>query len=221
MKSLSTSDFRAQRLMLEDSDFAIAPGRYAGPIKLIEEATWKSIISLPDDVNIRTSDQYGPELEQMWEYWGVWVRVVLAVQQLNSDPTESRTAAAACDAADEFHAATYCALVGYYRVAFSSLRNVLEQITIGSRLSVSADAMSFANWRNGDERIGFGWAADTITKSRDVRALETHLKATTADSLFAQTPKGVARRLFAQGMGGFKLRGNFCCANLRQPCAAM
>jgi hypothetical protein len=198
MKPLSLSDFRANRLMLDDSDFAIAPGDYPGPTNLIQKATWTSIVSLPDDVSIRTSDQYGPQLEQMWEYWSMWGRTVLAIQELRSDPAESPTAVAACDAADEFQAATYCALVGYYRVAFSCLRNVLEQITIGTRLTLSTDAKSFADWRNGDERIGFGWAADTITKNPKVRALEEQFKATVADSLFAQAPKGVARRLFAQ-----------------------
>jgi len=184
--------------MLEDGDFAIAPGKYPGPTNLIQKATWKSIVSLPDDVSIRTSDRYGPQLEQMWEYWGIWGRAVLAIQELSIDPTASPTAVAACDAADELQAATYCALVGYYRVAFSCLRNVLEQITIGTRLALSTDAKGFTDWRNGDEKIGFGWAADTITKNPEVRALEKHLKVKMADSLFAQTPKGVARRLFAQ-----------------------
>lgn len=198
MKPLPASDFRAKRLMLEESDFAMPAGKYPGPTNLIQKAAWNSIVSLPDDVSIRTSDQYGPQLEQMWEYWGIWGRVVLAVQELSIDPKESPAAFAACNATDELQAGTYCALVGYYRVAFSCLRNVLEQITIGTRLALSADAKSLADWRNGDERIGFGWAADTITKSPEVRALEKHLKATVADSLFAQAPKGVARRLFAQ-----------------------
>jgi hypothetical protein len=48
-----------------------------------------------------TSDQYGPQLEQMWEYWGIRDRAVLAIQELSIDPTESPTAVAACDAADE------------------------------------------------------------------------------------------------------------------------
>ncbi len=52
--------------MLEDSDFAVVSGSYPGPTDLIQEGTWKSIISLPDDVSIRTSDKYGPQLEQMW-----------------------------------------------------------------------------------------------------------------------------------------------------------
>lgn len=198
MKPLSTSDFRAKRLMLEDSDFAVASGKYPGPTNLIQEDTWKSIVSLPDDVSIRTLDKFGSQLEQMWEYWGIWGRVVLAVQALSSNPTESPTAVAACDAADEFQAATYCALVGFYRVAFSCLRNVLEQMTIGARLAITSDAKSFADWRNGEDRIGFDWAADTLPKSPKVLALEQHLNASTADSLFAQTPKGLARRLFVQ-----------------------
>ncbi len=198
MKPLPASDFRAKRLMLEGKDFAVASGRYPGPTNLIQEDTWKSIVALPDDVSIRTSDKYGSQLEQMWEYWGIWGRVVLGVQALSSDPTESPTAVAACDAADEFQAATYCALVGYYRVAFSCLRNVLEQMTIAARLAISNDSNCFTDWRNGEDRIGFGWAADTLPKSPVVVALERHLKATTADSLFAQAPKGLARRLFVQ-----------------------
>jgi hypothetical protein len=198
MKPLSASDFRAKRLMLEASDFEIAGGKYPGPTNLIQEDTWKSITSLPDDVSIRTSDKYGPQLEQMWEYWGFWGRVVLAVQALSNHPPESPTAVAACDATDEFQAATYCSLVGFYRVAFSCLRNVLEQMTIGAGLATTTDAKSFADWRNGEDRIGFGWAADTLPNSPEVRALEDYLNASTADSLFAQTPKGLARRLFVR-----------------------
>ena len=128
----------------------------------------------------------------------MWTRVVLGVQALSSDPTKSPTAMAACEASDEFQAATYCALVGFYRVAFSCLRNVLEQMTIGARLAITSDATSFADWKNGEDRIGFRWAADTLPRSSSVLALEQHLRASTADSLFAQTPKGLARRLFVQ-----------------------
>ena len=198
MKPLSPSDFRASRLMLENTDFAVAPGKYAGPSDLVEESIWNSIASLPDDVSIRTSDKYGSQLGEMWGYWGLWTRVVLGVQALTKDPTESPTAIASCDATDEFQAATYCALTGYYRVAFSCLRNVLEQVTIATRLALVPDPKFFADWRNASEKIGFGWAADTIAKSPDVKALEKHLKAATADSLFAQSPKGLTRRFFGE-----------------------
>ena len=198
MKALPASDFRAKRLMLEKKDFAIAPGRYPGPTHLIRKKTWTSIISLPDDVSIRTSDRYGSQLNQMEEYGGIWARVVLGVQALSKNPRKSPLAIAACDAADEFQASTYCALVGYYRVAFSCLRNVLEQMTIATRLAVINDPKSFADWRNGETRISFGWAADTLPKAVEVVAVEQHLKIATQDSLFAQSPKGFARRLFGQ-----------------------
>ena len=184
--------------MLERRDFAVAPGRYPGPTNLIDEPTWKSIVGLPDDVSIRTSDKYGPQLQKMWEYWGMWTRVVLGVQALDNDPRESPTAMAACDATDEFQAATYCALVGYYRVAFSCLRNVLEQVAIAVQLTISNDAHGLADWRNGEDRIKFGWAADLLLKSPKVEALEQHLCAATSDSLFRQAPKGLARRFFVK-----------------------
>jgi hypothetical protein len=134
----------------------------------------------------------------MWGYWGLWTRVVLGVQLLSKDSKESPTAIAACDATDEFQGATYCALTGYYRVAFSCLRNALEQTTIASRLTLVPDATFFTDWRNASEKIGFGWAADTIAKSSGVTALEKHLKSATADSLFAQNPRGLARRFFVE-----------------------
>lgn len=198
MKPLRASDFRARRLMLQDKDFALKPGKYPDPTNLIPKATWESIVSLPDDVSIRTSDHYGSELEEMWAYWQLWVRLVLAVQELTNDPTDSPTAIAASDAADEFQASAYCALVGYYRVAFSCLRNVLEQMTIGVRFALVPDPNGSADWRNASEKIGFGWAGDTIVKSADMAALEKHLATATADSLFAQKPKGLARRLFGE-----------------------
>lgn len=198
MKPLDASDFRARRFMLEKDDFVLASGEYAGPTNLIDEDTWKNIVVLPDDVSIRTSDKFGLQLHRMWEYWDMWIRVVGGIQALTSNPTESPTAIAACDAGDEFQAATYNSLVGYYRLAFSCLRNVLEQITIALQLSLGNDVQDFADWRNGDDRIKFGWAADRLPKSSRVAALEGHLKSAAADSLFEQAPKGLARRLFVE-----------------------
>jgi hypothetical protein len=198
MKPLDASDFRARRFMLEKDDFALAPGEYTGPTNLIDEGTWKSIVVLPDDVSIRTSDKYGSQLHTMWEYWDMWTQVVGGVQALSSNPLESPTAWAACDATDEFQAATYTALIGFYRVAFSCLRNVLEQMTIALQLSLSNDAQDFTDWRNGDDRIKFSWAADRLPKNPRVASLEGHLRSTAGDSLFNQAPKGLARRMFAE-----------------------
>lgn len=198
IKPVNDSDFRARRFTLEKHDFAQASGEYEGPTDLINEDTWKSIVVLSDDVSIRTSDKYGPQLEQMWEHWNMWSRVVGGVQALTTDPTRCPTAIAACDAGDELQAATYCALTGYYRVAFSCLRNVLEQISIATQLEISRDLRTFTDWRNGEERIRFGWAADMLPRNSCVGALERHIGATVTDSLFGQTPKGLARRFFVE-----------------------
>jgi hypothetical protein len=209
MKPVKGSDFRAKRWMLEEKDFAVASGKYIGPTDLIDENTWRSIVGLPDDVSVRTSDKYGSQIGEMWRHWGTWGRVVLAVQALSSVPAKSSTAIACCDAADEFQAAAYCALVGYYRVAFSCLRNVLEQFTIAVQLATTNDAQDFADWRNAEERIRFGWAADMIVKNPVMARLEKHLGTETKDSLFNQNPKGMVRRLFAEfskythGVSGF------------------
>lgn len=197
MKPLPPSDFRSRRLMLDDDDFAISPGKYEGPIDLVDQSTWNSMVSLPDDVSIRTSDMFGSRMRQVWRLWDMWNRVVGALDDLG-DYRASGIAAA--DASDELQAAAHCALVGYYRVAFSCLRNVLEQITVASQLDMShgCDSMQdFDAWRVGDERINFGWAADRLPKNPRVAALESNLKAAVNDTLFAQRPKGFARRLFA------------------------
>lgn len=184
--------------MLEQRDFAISSGRYSGATDRINRKTWRSIVGLPDDVSVRTSDKFGSQLAQIWDYCDIWVRVVLGVQDLVRNPRRSPTAIAASDAADEFQAGTYCALVGYYRVAFSCLRNVLEQLTIATQLAISADKQSFADWRRAEERIKFGWAADMLPRSKGIAALESHIRAATKDSLFDQNPKGFARRLFVE-----------------------
>jgi hypothetical protein len=46
MKLLPDSDSRARRYLLEKDDFALASGEYEGPTNLIEEDTWRSIVTL-------------------------------------------------------------------------------------------------------------------------------------------------------------------------------
>ncbi len=198
MKPLPSSDFRSKRFMLEKDDFALSEGEYPGPVDLINEDTWKSIVALSDDVSIRTSDRYGTQLGKMWDYWDMWLRVTGGIQALSKKPTESPTAIAVCDAGDEFQAGTYCALVGYYRVAFSCLRNVLEQVSIGAQLAMKYDIQRFNEWRSTAETVKFGWAADLLPANRPVAILEHNLNTACGDSLFAQQPKGAARRLFVE-----------------------
>jgi len=87
-------------------------------------------------------------------------------------------AIAACDAADEFQAATYCVLVGYYRVGFSCLRNVLEHGRKSLRLCLAGlrirlfdpitEATELPDHSRGTvllRLLGDGWAPFFVTNS--------------------------------------------------------
>lgn len=78
-------------------------------------------MTLPDDVSVRTSDEYGRLLKRMDRCWDAWIEALT----MRQDPAES----AILDAADKFHAATYNALHGFYRHAFGCLQNALGVIS--------------------------------------------------------------------------------------------
>jgi len=79
-------------------------------------------VTLPDDVSLRTSADYGSELKVMDELWGSWIESLGDIQ----DPV----LIGMLDAADEFQASTLISLRGYNRVALACLRAALELNTI-------------------------------------------------------------------------------------------
>src|SRR6202040_4052151 len=107
---MPTDDFRAIRIVLENDDFAFASESDAPPPDLVDQETWNDILTLPVDVSIRTSNEYGCLLRTMQGYWEAWIDSLAFCR----DPIED----AISDAADEFQAATFNALHGYYRQAF-------------------------------------------------------------------------------------------------------
>ena len=52
---------------------------------------------------------------------------------------------------EEFDAAVFNAIHGYYRQAFNCMRNVLETLAIAAGLAVTKNAVEFDEWRNGKE----------------------------------------------------------------------
>jgi len=118
------------------------------------------------------------------------------------DPTTSPIVHVANHANDEIQASIYNSLVGFYRLAFSSLRNVIEQMTIGLHIELEGDQVIFNDWINGDQELKFGWAADKVHKHSSVGTLESYLIDNLNDSLFRQKNQkagpGFARRLFSE-----------------------
>ena len=201
MKALPDSDFRSRRLALEPEDFALGPDEPdSPPSDLVDEETWRSMTSLQDDVSVRTSNQYGSALKEMWGFWRQWNCVAGALQELAASVEESPLCAAACDLGDEFQASISNALVGFYRVAFSCLRNALENMSIGLELELSSDSVRFNSWQSSDIELNLGWAADVLPSHSVVSSIENHCKKACADDFFSQRSPtgngGVVRRLF-------------------------
>jgi hypothetical protein len=191
VKQMSLSDFRAVRLVCERKDFVFAPGPESAPSDLISKKTWQSIITLPDDVSIRTSNYHGRVLRNLHELSGAWIDAV--------GDDEDMVFQTSIDALDEFDAVTFNALHGYYRQAIGCLRNVLELTTFGAYCQVCSKNLEFSRWLEGELQIRFGTACDGLLSVPAIQPLKSHLQNTLQDSLFAprQEPNrgGWARRL--------------------------
>ncbi len=96
-RPLPLEDFRAVRIVLEDSAFALAPEEPSSPLDLIEKEVWQDIMTLPDDVAIRTSNDHGRVLRLLQEMWEVWIEAATG--------SEGPIRDGILDAADEFQAA--------------------------------------------------------------------------------------------------------------------
>ena len=172
-KPLPEADFRARRVVLTRQDFAFAPKPAPRPSDMIDKATWDSIVVLPDDVAVRTSNYHGTALMQLHDLWGAWIESVGDVQD--------RMFPAMLDAGDDFQAATYTALTGFYRLSIAALRSALELTTISAWAQVCMKHQEFRRWRTGKSPVSFGQACDGLCG--ETVALRTHLRATVDDNL--------------------------------------
>jgi hypothetical protein len=189
-KLMPLSDFRARRRVLMRRDFGYAPRPAPPPSDLIDKATWDSIVTLPDDVAVRTSNYHGTTLKLLDDLWGAWVECVGEKQDCMFPVM--------LDANDDFQAATYNALTGFYRLSAAALRSALELTTIGTWAQVCGKQKQFRSWRSGKLPLSFGQACDGLCGSTP--ALRSHVSHFGNGSLFDQkTPNdegGIARRIF-------------------------
>lgn len=193
-RRLELSDFRAQRTVLEPSDFALGGDEPdPPPADLIGKGVWLSITTLPDDVAIRTSNHHGTALGKMHD---LWAAIVEAVAVENQDAFD----AALLDAADDFQGAVYNALCGYYRLSFSSLRSVVELAAVGAYSQICTKSSDYEKWRQGKVILKFDTVCSRVNASGQLSELRDHLRSKVSDSLFDQrspdSDAGWARRLY-------------------------
>lgn len=191
VKPLDLSDFRAVRRALEPDDFAICDGQEQPPQDMVDEETWHSIWNLPDDVAVTTTNDYGSRLREVQSLQNTWVCLF---QVLEEPPwgrlRRSPFSYVALDAYDAFQAATFNALVGYYRMAFMALRSVVENMTIALRLELEHDVAGLRQWLRGPHKaqrdFNLNSAANALTNCSKLVPLETHLARRTGNTLFAR-----------------------------------
>lgn len=193
---LPPEDFRARRTVLTRDDFLIARKPAEPANDLIDKATWDSVVTLPDDVAVRTTNYHGTTVRQLHDLWGAWIECY--------GENKDCLFPVMLDAADDFQAATYAALTGYYRLSISAVRSALELVAIGTWAQVCGKLQEFEEWRAGKRTVSLGQACDGLIAG--ARTLESDLLQLVGDSLFAQkSPKGeggFVRRIF-DGISNF------------------
>jgi hypothetical protein len=130
---------------------------------LISDASWHELMDLPTDVVLQTTGYEGSLTERLHRLASDWIWVI---------PVDPASAPFMHEpgliAFEEFDAAVFNAIHGYYRQAFNCMRNVLETLAIAAGLAVTKNAVGFDEWRNGKE-IFIGKARRLLENSSDGR----------------------------------------------------
>jgi hypothetical protein len=191
----SQKDFRSQRYKLPAEAFAIHPkGPEPSPRDIVDKEVWREIVYLPDDVSIRTSNDFGTELKAMIELWG-------SVVEMGMEEGDSwfRTV---LYMADGLQVCTFNSLCGFYGVAATCLRTTVETIMAGTYLQLEKTEKDAIDWQNGRFEITFGKACDRLIKNEKIRALEAFLDLEMGYSVFRQkrdnVEPGWARALYSE-----------------------
>lgn len=189
-------DFRYSRYKLPPEAFAFRPeGPEPPPRDVIEKEVWRNIVSLPDDVSIRTSNDYGTQLKAMNDLW-------FSVIEMCSPETQDAWHYTLLDMAEGLQASTFNALCGYYRVAASCLRATLENIIAGVYLQLERSTEDAVRWQKGELEIKFGFGCDQLLRNSQIQGIESHLEKEMKYSIFRQRQQGVepgwARWLFGE-----------------------
>ncbi len=119
------TDSRSHRRLLDPEIFL--NGCNPPPTDLIDLALWDHLVHLTDHVSITTSNHHGTLLGRLHELDRSWVDAIGDQHDWISE--------AMIDVMDEFHAAMFLLLHGFYRQSIAALRSVLESTLVGAESS--------------------------------------------------------------------------------------
>ena len=147
-KRMSVKDFRSVRALLPDEVFALIGGPRAAPTDPVSEDVWNSIMHLPDDVALTTSNHHGRQLGALHMLWEDWIGAY-------GDEHDEPLFGAMLDATDCLQSSTFDALHGYYRSALSNLRSALELVAIGTLGNLAPTNDAYLRWENSGATLAF------------------------------------------------------------------
>ena len=188
LRPLEVGLFRGQRQYLADHVFLSVGGGGSPPRDLVPREAWEGLIDLPTDVLLRTTDYLGTMVDDLHAQGSTWIHAMPFEPALAPFMFEP-----ALDASDEFQAAPFAALHGWYRQATAGLRNALEGVAIGSAFAVRNDRRRYAEWRAGTYEPKFGNAIELLASDTRLAAFD---QASGGAGLFGRKPDGVVVEMY-------------------------
>jgi hypothetical protein len=162
---LDLADFRAQRSVLDPDDFALGSEEPdPPPTDLIGADVWNGIMTLPDDVAIRTTSYQGSRIEILHDLWSGWVF---------SMPSKGILSEATHDIADDLQAALYNLVHGFYKQSIAACRNALEMIVFASECELNSDMQRWQSWQKGTGTLNFQRSCRSIATDQKLKQLES------------------------------------------------
>ncbi|HKB59869.1 MAG TPA: hypothetical protein VKC56_07450 [Gallionellaceae bacterium] len=162
---LDLGDFRARRSVLDPADFALgSDAPEAAPTGLISEKVWREIMTLPDDVLIRTTGHDGRWIELLYRLRSNW---------LGCMPKQGILFEAMLDVLEDLDAALFSLMHGYYRQSITACRDALELMTFACMCDLYGEAHRWTDWQAGKENFSFRDNCVRIARHETMRSLET------------------------------------------------
>jgi hypothetical protein len=187
-RPLEVGLFRAERRYLADHVFLDVPGDGAPPSDVVPREAWEGMLDLPTDALLRTTDDLGIMVTDLHEQGGAWIHAT------PMHPNDSQFMfEPALDASDEFQAAPFVALHGWYRQATAGLRNALEGMVCSAAFAVRNDTDRYTSWRAGTFEPKFGNAVELLAADSTLAAIDDRLG---LPGLFGRRPDGAIQETY-------------------------
>lgn len=167
LRPLPGDDFRERRAYLADEVFYGVPGSGVSATDRVTAETWRSLLSLPTDVLLRTTDYQGSLLGDCVCQANAWA---------HATPLEPKNShymfEPAMDAGDDFAVAPFVAAHGWYRQGSTLLRTALEVMTERAAYATTLSANEYDSWRSGERDLNFQLSLSKLRKHHRVDVVD-------------------------------------------------